>query len=309
VIPDDDADLGRALQTIGEWGEPETIPALDELAPTLPTYVDTRPSRRRWWIAAAVAAVLLIAVAGFGLAKSSDGSSPYVGTGNVDAHTVEDWVNALSSSTPEEVERAVDVSSPGSPAFLYASYRVAYTTAGRDYGFGMADDDTEVASNEDGTFSWCVSGESQQACYMVDDIEVDAAGKLVTVSIDGEPLADRIVSAGQPVEMPGGGTAQVLYGYESIDGAFLWAVVEFQAGDADLRIPYQEASYVAADGSQIAHDPHKRIDPPPGFDLVAGEKRVAVYAFSEATMQGRIVFKNVCDSHSRTCTDVAPSVR
>jgi len=308
VSPDDDVDLGRALQTIAEWGEPDSIPVLDDLVPMLPAYSDGGPSRRRWWIAASVAAVLVIALAGFGLVKSSEDSSPHVGTGNVDAHTVEDWVNALNSSTPEEVERAVDVSSPGSPAFLYASYRVAYTTAGRDYGFGTADYDTEVTSNDDGTFSWCVSGESQQVCHTIDDIEGDDAGKLVTVSIDGQPLAGHTAGDGESVEMPGGGAAQVLYGYESFDGAFLWAVVEFQAGDADLRIPYQEASYVGADGSRIAHDPHKRIDPGPGFDLVAGENSVAVYAFPEATRPGRIVFPHVCDGASRTCTDVAPPV-
>jgi hypothetical protein len=127
----------------------------------------------------------------------------------------------------------------------------------------------------------------------------------VTVSREGLALADRWVGTGQAVDLPGGGTAHLVAGYESIDGEFLYAVVEFVAGNADLDIPYQEATYIGMDGSQIANDPNSRIDPPPGVDLLAGERRVGVYAFEGATLPGRLVLQNVCDGASSTCTDVA----
>lgn len=306
MIRDDEADLGRALQTIADWGEPQRVPALDDLVPTLPAYsatIPSGPSRRRWWIVAAAAAVLLIALAGLGLVQSSENSSPYAGKDKADA-VVMDWLHAVSTATPEDVAPAVDVSAPGSPAYLYASYSAAFMAAANDVGATLVDSETEVTSNDDGSFSWCLRYVTQQVCYTIDDIDVDAAGKLVTVSIDGKPLADQIVGNGKAIEMPGGGTAQVLYGSEVGNGELLSAVVQFQAGNADLRIRYQDASYVDTDGAQIANDGHKRIDPPPGTDLLAGETSLAVYTFPKATMPGEIVIENVCDADTRSCSDV-----
>jgi hypothetical protein len=82
VTRDDDVDVGRALRTIAAWGEPADIPPLSALVPTWPSYptpVDPR-SRKGWWIAAAAALVLIVSVAALAVARTTQDSSPYVGS-------------------------------------------------------------------------------------------------------------------------------------------------------------------------------------------------------------------------------------
>jgi hypothetical protein len=82
VSREDDADLGRALRTIARWGEPADIPPLSQLVPTFPAHSQQvgPPSRTRWWIAAAAALVLVVMLTALAVTRTSDDSSPYVGS-------------------------------------------------------------------------------------------------------------------------------------------------------------------------------------------------------------------------------------
>ena len=72
-----DDDLSRDLERIASWGDPGSVPPIDELAGR-PVRVEpprAAPSHRRWLLAAAAAAVILVVAAIVGSRVFNDGET------------------------------------------------------------------------------------------------------------------------------------------------------------------------------------------------------------------------------------------
>ncbi len=211
------------------------------------------------------------------------------------------YVRGITALDPEGAQEAVDASAPGSPAGLYAAYLQANAQVARDSGRSSTGVKADITDGDNGSRRFCYTGGTESKCYTASDFQLDAEGKVVDVSINGTPLAGRVVGPGEPVAMPGGGTAQRMYAFQTSDNQDLLAIVSFTAGDESLRVPYG-ASYVTPAGTQVDADTLNSMLPL--NDVISGAKRLAEYVFPKAATGGRMVFQDVCNQSFNDCRDV-----
>jgi hypothetical protein len=223
-------------------------------------------------------------------------------TAKVDTEAaVSAYVRGITALDPEGAQEAIEASAPGSPAGIYAAYLQATAQLTRDAGRNSAGVTVEITDGDNGSQRFCYTAGTESKCYTASDFQLDANGKVVDVSINGTPLAGRIVGPGDPVSMPGGGTAQRMYVFQTSDNQDLLAIVNFTATDESLRVPYG-ASYVTPAGSQVDADTLNSTIPL--NEVLPSAKRLAEYVFPKAAPGGRMVFQDVCNQSYNDCRDV-----
>jgi hypothetical protein len=95
------------------------------------------------------------------------------------------------------------------------------------------------------------SADQPDDCATVSDFQVDDAGQLVTFSINGNPLADRIVGPGEVADSGVGVTAQTVVAYHTALGALTVIADVTNSTEVDARPHFSlDVSYVGADGRQ-----------------------------------------------------------
>jgi hypothetical protein len=202
---------------------------------------------------------------------------------------------------------AAEMAAPGSPAQMYASYLADTGEARREAGDDRLNAAVETDGPEvkaDGSIEWCYRAMGEEQCYTASDVELDASGLVVDLTINGQPLAGRIAGQGEPVAIPGG-TVQVLSAFETSDGESLYVAVRLQAGDQSLRVPFL-ASFVGQDGVQVDADMFGSSVPT--GDVISGARRTAAFVFPRSELPGRLVFQDVCSQDYMSCEDVTIDV-
>ena len=166
---------------------------------------------------------------------------------------------------------------PDSPADAYLDFQELYLAAVQILGGEIDRGYVYLTPDE---IRVCLDDAS---CYAVTDLEVEEE-QLVSFTIDGEPLAERLGRPGEPIRV---GTTTVHLGaaYQTVNGDHLAALVAITPGGDAVGL--STAVYVDGDGNQTP------IDRDLSFGLVDGrpsELTIAMLAFPDAAPGGEIRF-------------------
>lgn len=186
-----------------------------------------------------------------------------------DADPIGPYFDALASATG--TDQMLEWAAPDSPAELYATLLGSQKLSAQTIET-TADDELEL----------CFTTNPDQ-CVTFGGFEVDD-GELVSFTVDGEPLDDRIVASGESAAGDPGLTITVplVYWTASDDLAVLLEIANGDAGDLDLRGGVT-LTYTAPDGDEVELD---HVDGP--VALEAGETDRAVAYFTGAEPGGTL---------------------
>ncbi|MDP8929872.1 MAG: hypothetical protein M3O70_15210 [Actinomycetota bacterium] len=157
------------------------------------------------------------------------------------------YFDAMATHSP----RMLEVSAPGSPAHAYAQLQLGQQEASRAAGYPYPPGTVTV---EGATVRSCQDG---GGCVAFSSFALNSAGQLSDFTINGSPVASRIVAGGQTAEA--GGMKFRLVGalqLSSADG--MVAVVEATNGSQSmtsdsrgLLVSWYDAAYIGPDGRQL----------------------------------------------------------
>jgi len=205
-----------------------------------------------------VAAFVLVAVASCSNSPevkeaTGDSSASKPAAPKLSDADLEKFFEALGSKDPEEIEAAIPLAAEGSIAQAYAMYTLHSVNSGIDVGHPYPAD--AVTKSRDG-FRVCSTSEEKLAegekrCYVWGDIE-SKEGKIASLTVDGEDLADRIsLGTGEKVKLGPLGTVEFLSAYQTVSSSGL--IVNLRVKTADLAVSgssLSSARYRAKDGRQ-----------------------------------------------------------
>jgi hypothetical protein len=235
------------------------------------------------------AVVLLATLAGCGSGGSSGAGSVAVqpdpsATGSTtalpSAKTLQTYFDGVASGTVSGYDDAKAAAVPGSTADRYVTYLRAAAEAvlGGGHTPGNGDASADVVS---GAFRFCTDSGSGKVCYRYTDI-TGAEGKVADFSVNGRPVADRVVGGGSPVPASGvDGGASLVAAFENTSGDDLFVAVRVRAAAHDLS--GVQATYAAAGGRPVQSS---RMTGPD--DVHAGAVGSYVFAFPGARLGGTL---------------------
>ncbi len=159
------------------------------------------------------------------------------------------YFSAIASRDADQLEAAVSLAEPGSIAHTYAGYSLAVAHASLDGGAPAPSG--ELAEIDDG-YRGCEQVDGGESCVTWSDLE-GADGKLVSFTIDGESLDERLTSGtGETVESGGLVSAELLYAYRSVQSEDLFILAEVHSDAEAVSIAGSEATYLDETGQEVS---------------------------------------------------------
>lgn len=200
---------------------------------------------------------------------------------------VETYFDAIASTRLSDLNRALEVAEPGSPAELYLRYFIA---AGGLNLFAGAQDITYL---DDGSIETCPLDFPDEPCAVFSDVRSNEAGRVVTFVTGGHELGERITALGDPL-VQRGVTLTPIVAYQS-QGDALFVMFDVTNGMNGALIPANyEAVYIDGAGRQSS-----AIS---GYGLTAevqpGATAGDAVAFEAATRPGTVKYHLFTDDFS-----------
>jgi hypothetical protein len=207
--------------------------------------------------------------------------------------TLRTYFDGVAAGTLSGYDDAKAAALPGSSADRYVTYlrAAAEAVVGAGHTPGNGETSAEV---DDGAFRFCTDSGAGKVCYRYADI-TGADGKVADFSVNGRPVADRVV-VGDGASVPargvdGGGS--LVAAFENTSGDDLFVAVRVRAGASDLS--GVEARYASAGASPAQSS---RMSGP---DKVgAGDVGSYVFAFPDARLGGTLTLTLHDDAASGT---------
>jgi hypothetical protein len=241
------------------------------------------------------AAMALVALA----ACSSGGNKPKVsvGSGNPTTTTTAastaapkgtaaanalTYVKGVTASKPSDVQTAIAVAAPGSPAHAYATFEFNQATANTQAGRPTSSITTKVQS--DGSIQACAGLGAQQQCLTYSDFKADANGLVTTMSVNGQTMDGRAIEPTNLSVQAAGGTVTVVSAIEGNTADTLLIAFQAQAGTEQLSIQAYTSTYVNPGGAQLQADASSSVVP--SNDIQPSATVTGVVAFNTGKIGG-----------------------
>ena len=176
--------------------------------------------------------------------SSSSTSAPAVSSSSAKT-----FLDALQSrSSPDKMRRGLSSAAPASPAFVYLTHFANQVEADVDGGNGRRDGRV-IASGGD-SYKVCNDLYDDKACADVAGFKVDASGKVVDFTVNGEAIAPRLTTGNGQAVSAGDAKFTFLSAYSSVTSPGLTIVIKVETGKSLLNINTYSASYRGPDGKQ-----------------------------------------------------------
>ena len=153
---------------------------------------------------------------------------------------------------PDAVRKALTFTAAGSLAHAYLLHRSYVAEAGLDSGTPYTD--SEISELPGGGYRLCDDPADDSTCTVLGDFKVDATGKIVDFTVDGQGLQGRLtVGNGQKVSA-GGGEFTFLTAYKAPTSNSLFVAIRMESGKKSLSPNISLATYLSlsANGQQRA---------------------------------------------------------
>lgn len=180
------------------------------------------------------------------------------------------------SADVERVSGAVEHTEPGSPAEAYARFQQTFLEVNAAHGRSIEPASVFLTAE---TTRVCVT---PATCTEVTDVEV-RDGQIVSFSVDDNPIAARLATAGEPV-VAAATALRVRVAYDSVTGGQLIVMLEVASEQRD-RIELPNAVYVTDTGREQAVNPQASLGVDT-FKLKGNE--VVMLAFPGVTPGGEL---------------------
>lgn len=157
---------------------------------------------------------------------------------------LQEYFEAIASSDPKVVERAVGMAAPGSNAEAYAIYLAAARQSAKEAGVPI---DAEVVEPTEAGFALCPEAPTEEEpCTEFTGFQYDG-DKIADFHTGGDPLAGRLsLGDGEVVPLGDLGDASLIAAYRSVAG-YVVTVFEMRASSHDV---FPVATYIGPDGRQ-----------------------------------------------------------
>lgn len=200
-------------------------------------------------------------------------------TGTEELAVGEEYLRALADGS---FDHMIELSAPGSVADRYARHTQALLEIQIDAGETLEQREVTVAG-ETAIVAFMPPGASAIRTEWT-DFTIDREGRLVSFTIDGVSLDDRLVADGEPVQT-GDVTAKVVSAFELVTNDSPVVIVELSnQGDGDYRL--LAAEYAALDGAVETTGPTAD-----GFVVPAGASNRVALVFGTAEFGGTVVLQ------------------
>jgi hypothetical protein len=210
--------------------------------------------------------------------------------------TLRAYFDGVAAGTLSGYDEAKAAALPGSTADRYLTYlrAAAEAVAGAGHEAGNGDTTADVDS---GAFRFCTDSGSGEVCYRYTDI-TGAEGKVADFSVNGRPVADRVLVGGDAPVPAGGvdGGASLVAAFESTSGDDLFVAVRVRAGAHELS--GVQATYAATGASPVQSS---RMSGPE--TVPAGTPGSYVFAFPDARLGGTLTLELHDDAPGVTATE------
>jgi hypothetical protein len=188
------------------------------------------------------------------------------------------YLGLLGDADLGGMARMVDLAADGSLAELYAQYHIARM---RYAGPAPSTSDVKGATVEQCGEEVNAAGGTETVCSVFSDFEVDDAGRLVTFSVDGSAIADRL-RAGDPAGVTADGvTVRVVAAYLTAQGDLAVVLDVTNGSEGVAQVDDCAATYTGPDGRQVTQlcvSLLPRVQP--------GATASVVYIIEQATLGG-----------------------
>jgi hypothetical protein len=157
------------------------------------------------------------------------------------------YVQAVASGAPAEMRERLALTEPNSGAYFYLDLMANVAQASLDAG-QPAQKKSDVTPVGTDAFTECSESADQTTCATFGDFMVNQDGKLVDLTVQGQPVGARLrVGSGQSVTA-GGARLTFLIAYASVMSDVLIVTVNVQAGAGPITINPSSWSYRGPDG-------------------------------------------------------------
>jgi len=166
------------------------------------------------------------------------------------AKTMKSYIDAEASADANVMREGLELAAPNSAAYLYldhvANMAEAALDGGRPYRKGA------VTPVGDDAFKTCNDLADEKTCTTLGDFRMDAAGKLVDLTVNKQPIASRLTAGSSEAVTSGGAKFTFLTAYETVTSDQLIVTVEVETGAKPIWVYTSKASYRGPDGKKRA---------------------------------------------------------
>ena len=239
--------LRRYLARPLRRGVPACMPGTYDAAMSLPL--------GRRMLGASSLALVLVAGCGAeqkGGAATSEDAAPKVSQSEspkppATDEAIEPYVDAIASQDATQQRDAAKAAMHGSLAAAYATHQANVAEAALDGGYEVSSPG-DVTDQGDG-FKACYTDDEGSPCYVYDAFKLSPAGKVASFTIDGKPLAGRLVVGDGAAKTSALGNVTLLSAYTTQTGA-LSVATKIRTKGEPIYIHDAAARYRAPDGRQ-----------------------------------------------------------
>lgn len=202
------------------------------------------------------------------------------------------FVELVSTSQPDDIKRALDLTAPGSAAHAVVTVWHARYTAGQQAGYDLPE--PREVTGSDGRFKVCAD---EPSCQTYGAFK--AQGDLIAdFAIDGKRIKDRVVLGSKTKYKIGDlATARLIGSYKFASDGSLGIYLEVTTR-ADVILGWDSDAYVGPDGAQVGMTEATV----PGT-LRSGASAIVAYYFPPAELGGELFITAVEDGGAQRDED------
>jgi hypothetical protein len=152
----------------------------------------------------------------------------------------------MNEADPDAMRSALKLTAPNSIAYIYLDHEANMSEAALDGGQSLPK--TEVTDMGDGTFKACNDPNDATSCLTFGDFKINAAGKLVDLTVNKQQIGPRITAGNGQAVTAGGTKFTLLTAYKSIQGNWLSVAVKIETGSQPIDANISSATYRDPDG-------------------------------------------------------------
>ena len=152
-----------------------------------------------------------------------------------------------SENDPDAMRAALRLTAPNSVAYVYLDHEANVAEASLDGGQQLPK--VELTPVGDGSFTACDPTDPTN-CRTFGGFKVNAAGKLVDLTVNKQQIRPRITAGNGQAVTAGGTTFTFLTAYRSIQSNALYVTVKIETGTQPIDANISSATYRGPDGKQ-----------------------------------------------------------
>jgi hypothetical protein len=152
-----------------------------------------------------------------------------------------------SENDPDAMRAALKLTAPNSIAYVYLDHQANVAEASLDGGQQLPK--VELTPVGDGTFTACDPTDPTK-CLTFGGFKVNAAGKLVDLTVNKQQIGPRITAGNGQAVTAGGTKFTFLTAYKSIQSDAMFVTVRVETGAQPIDANISSATYRGPDGKQ-----------------------------------------------------------